>query len=278
MLANIVFYFWRTTLIDDSVSDGSVADGSAANRVNGPVAGRHGGPGERLILLGETGEFGADAALFIKYFGVVSRQTGALIETDTGFVSTAYGDNDSPDKGSKVAANPDKPGSKDAGRGHGRESIADTECLRLGPFLNHQAADTVLNRLSALEFDVVLENRLQEASSEYLVFIPSLASTEAAKLKQKELRDHGFDSFEFGDGKLKNALSVGYFNVERNALARQKQLALKGYHSKIDITINKINQFWVAVPRSAAGILSVEFWTDMSLTHPQIKAYTGKCV
>lgn len=128
-----------------------------------------------------------------------------------------------------------------------RASTVKHACYRLGPFAEAAAAETatatslsrgprpdpLADKAAAFLRTVPLayERKTEEqtAVGGYRVYLPPLASREAAEKKRQELNRLGFrDHSVMQEEGMQNAISLGLFTVEENARNHMQALAAKG--------------------------------------------------
>jgi len=130
----------------------------------------------------------------------------------------------------------------------------DARCYRLGPFPSPdkaQLANVVLERWGVTNERVT---EFQMLGTAYRLYLPPFASKEAAERQRRELvrlgfTDHALIEHEPG---MENALSLGIFAVEQNAVTRRQQLAARGVHVSIQTVPNVNAIYWLALAGPAA--------------------------
>ncbi len=107
-----------------------------------------------------------------------------------------------------------------------------TVCLEWGAFAGADAARAG-QALEPLGLGARLTQRRQEEVAAYWVYIPPLASRQAATQKANELKRLGVDEYFVvpDDPKWRNAVSLGVFKTEEAAKARLEVLRAKGVKS-----------------------------------------------
>ena len=131
-------------------------------------------------------------------------------------------------------------------------------CYRIGPFADAVQADKANAVLK--EIPLAYERRAEEQTvvTGYRVYLPPLATREAAEKKRRELSRLGFkDSSVMQEEGMENALSLGLFTVEANAQKHLQALAAK----KIDARMQTLSQtrtlhwLYLGAVESLAGVL-----------------------
>ena len=107
-----------------------------------------------------------------------------------------------------------------------------TVCLEWGAFVGGDAARAG-QALDPLALGAKLTQRRQEDVSGFWVYIPPLASRQAATQKAGELKSLGVDEYFVvpDDPKWRNAISLGVFKTEEAAKAHLDALRAKGVKS-----------------------------------------------
>jgi hypothetical protein len=106
---------------------------------------------------------------------------------------------------------------------------AATVCLEWGAFVGADAARAG-QALEPLGLGAMLTQRKQDDIGGFWVYIPPLASRQAATQKAGELKRLGVDEYYVmpDDPKWRNAISLGVFKTEEAANARRDALRAKG--------------------------------------------------
>ena len=119
-------------------------------------------------------------------------------------------------------------------------------CFSLGPFHNKEDLDDIRRRL--LEISANIEERETQALVEkgYWVFMPPYvnlleANQELLSLKALGLEDIGI----IYDGEWQNAISLGYFMRQENAVRRKKSLEDRGYAPLMRVQRQTEPRYWL---------------------------------
>lgn len=132
-----------------------------------------------------------------------------------------------------------------------------TTCVRIGPF-----ADSDLLAIAEAKLDerkLTRSRRSEEIKiiAGYRVYLPPLASKEAAESKRKELTRLGIkEHIVMQEEGFRHAIALGLFSVEANAAARQRELAAKGVRALIQPLEQSRTQRWleISIPVSLDSI------------------------
>ena len=120
------------------------------------------------------------------------------------------------------------------------------QCFTLGPF--HESGDKDDVRSLLQDVSTRIGERQTEALVEkgYWVFMPPFASLLEANQELISLQALGLDDIGIMyDGEWKNAISLGYFLRQENALRRKKDLEERGYEPLIRVQRQAEPRFWL---------------------------------
>jgi len=212
-----------------------------------------------------------------------------LVLANVGLVLWATGFQSGSDvpEGPRPALHPDKmrlvdePGTPLSMRNAGPVAAGKTEtgCYRIGPFSESTQADKASTVLKEIPLAYERRAEAQTVVTGYRVYLPPLATREAAEKKRRELGRLGFkDSSEMQDAGMENAMSLGLFTVEANAQNHVQALAAK----KIDAQMQTLSQahtlhwLYLGTVESLAGMLPRLQATDWGDTG--IKVEETRCL
>lgn len=143
-------------------------------------------------------------------------------------------------------------------------------CLQIGPFTDSDLLAIAEAKLD--EQKLPHKRRSEEINiiAGYRVYLPSLASKEAAERKRKELARLGIkEHVVMQEEGFRHAIALGLFSVESNALARQRELAAKGVQARIQPLEQARTQRWLAigvsVPPDIATALKQADWGNKEI-------------
>jgi hypothetical protein len=107
-------------------------------------------------------------------------------------------------------------------------------CERIGPFDSRAGAEAATARAGGLDLAAQVRVRsVVEGTPDHQVFLPPLPSLDRARLRVRELRALGVDSFVMDDGGLEGAISIGLFTGRERAEARREEVSELGYEVRI---------------------------------------------
>ncbi len=148
-------------------------------------------------------------------------------------------------------------------------------CLRLGPFKERVQAQAVADDLLAYRIvSRVMEDNLV-LNEGYWALIPSSGSVNEANELMKKLRKNGFEDIRrFTDGELANAISLGLFTREINAITQVRKADEMGLLAIVKPKINEKTSFWLEFELSRSSRFPVQDVTN-SFPDVTIKACFG---
>ena len=134
------------------------------------------------------------------------------------------------------------------------------QCFSLGPF--HTIKDKDETRLLLLEVSTRISERQTQAMVEkgYWVFMPPYDSLLEANQVLFSLQALGLeDTGVVYDGDLRNAISLGYFMRQENALKRKKGLEDRGYEPMIRVQRQPEPRYWLDYEQTpGSGLVSLD--------------------
>ncbi|MGA9031974.1 MAG: SPOR domain-containing protein [Sulfuricaulis sp.] len=119
-------------------------------------------------------------------------------------------------------------------------------CFHLGPFTDTARVTQAETKLNELHLGFARRTDETKMITGYRVYLPPLASKEAAERKRQELTRLGFkDHAVFQEEGWHNAISLGLFSVEANATARVRELAAKGVEASMQPLTQDRTLYWL---------------------------------
>ncbi|WP_372523140.1 hypothetical protein [Sulfuricaulis sp.] len=134
-------------------------------------------------------------------------------------------------------------------------------CFHLGPFAETARVTQAEAKLSELHLGFVRRAEEIKMITGYRVYLPPLASREAAERKRQELTSLGFkDHAVFQEEGWHNAISLGLFSVEANATARVRELAAKGVEASMQPLTQNRTRTWLdlSAPVSPENVMQLK--------------------
>lgn len=134
-------------------------------------------------------------------------------------------------------------------------SVGETYCVEIGPFASEPMLEQFVTAQAGSR-QMRADIRSAPGDVQYRVYLPVQDSRETASARLVALREAiserqlGYDSFVISSGELENAISLGLFSEQANALDVEARLATLGY----DVQIRE-----EAKPREELWLLSSDF-------------------
>lgn len=180
-------------------------------------------------------------------------------------------------RGTNTSATPVAPG----------KSAAGSNCFELGAFATLEKARAAGSKLEAWGLSYTRVAEFETLGPSYRVYLPSFPSKEAAERERRELTKLGFSDHAIiqQEEGMENAISLGIFSVEKNAIARVQQLARKNIHALIQPIPNVHPVYWLVLSTPAAhGLIDLtpvarfaaEDWGDPGVSLRPVLCGTGR--
>lgn len=155
-------------------------------------------------------------------------------------------------------------------------------CAQIGPFRDEQDARNFLSSHAA-RMPLAVEMREVAAAPDYRVFLPPFASRELAASTQEALRaafvanNLAIDTYLVPRGELENAIALGLFSEQRNALNVQQQMQALGYQVEVRTEEKLEVQVWVLASGVESETVFQRHWAQMRLSRSYIDAGEKLC-
>jgi SPOR domain len=130
---------------------------------------------------------------------------------------------------------------------------ASADCFQLGPFPTLEKVRNAAGKLDIWGVNYTRVSEFETLGPSYRVYLPPLPSKEAAERKRKELTKLGFSDhavIQQEEG-MENAISLGIFSIEQNAITRAQQLARRHINALIQPIPNVHPVYWLALSTPA---------------------------
>ncbi|VFS74872.1 sporulation protein [Pseudomonas aeruginosa] len=101
-------------------------------------------------------------------------------------------------------------------------------------------------------------------SVDYWVYLPPLASREAALRQLKELQARNIDSYLIGEGVLANGISLGMFSARDSAESAQARLKTAGYEAELKELPRGQRDFWVRVAPGSRRLVDEQLLQELA--------------
>jgi SPOR domain len=130
---------------------------------------------------------------------------------------------------------------------------ASANCFQLGTFPTLEKVRTAAGKLDIWGLRYTRVAEFETLGPSYRVYLPPLPSRDEAERKRRELTKLGFTDhavIQQEEG-MENAISLGIFSVEQNAITRAQQLARQNIHALIQPIPNVHPVYWLALSTPA---------------------------
>ena len=130
------------------------------------------------------------------------------------------------------------------------------KCFSLGPFHSDEERSEFRDQL--LDVSAYISERQTQAQVEkgYWVFLPPYESLLEANQVRLSLQALGLkDTAVIYEGVWKNAVSLGYFLRQKNAISRKKSLEDKGYNPSMRVQRQTEPRFWLDCEQNPGSAL-----------------------
>ncbi|MDO7642639.1 MAG: hypothetical protein MUQ76_11835 [Reinekea forsetii] len=108
-----------------------------------------------------------------------------------------------------------------------------TQCIRIEGLVSGENLAVVVSRLQAIEIKAVPEPSKKVVKTDYQVILGPFSNKSLARDALEEVMAKDIESYIISTGVNANALSMGMFSSEKNALRQQSLVASKGVNASI---------------------------------------------
>lgn len=173
---------------------------------------------------------------------------------------------------------PEKPEQKRPPRNEGLAGLPEQPlCLLVGPFADQDLAQSLIQRLEALDLQPRLESLEVPEEPGYWVYLaPELSQKESLR-RLHELQSKSIDSYIIPRGELALGISLGMFSRAELARQRREELEALGYDAKIQELSRSHREIWVSLPASQAAQVAEQFWAEFFSRHPELEKRQNFC-
>ena len=151
-------------------------------------------------------------------------------------------------------------------------------CFHLGPCTRAPLAERAIAAANKLAVKVVRRKASRRTPKGYWVYLAPSKSYKAAKRKVAELKKKGLtDLFIMGNGKRKNAISLGLFKNKEVAEDRLKQVKSMGLKGGFETQYQVSEQSWLDMSVAGNKTATVAALTEMADGFPKANLTQRKC-
>ncbi len=168
---------------------------------------------------------------------------------------------------------------RSAERESGADPVADALplCTLVGPFAERSVAESLGQRLQALDVSAEIRDLEVSDGQGYWVYLaPELSQREALR-RLHELQAKQIDSYVIPRGELANGISFGMFSRQALAQARKEELQGLGYDARIREVERTHRETWVVMPVLQARALADRLWEELLAGHPETTLRQNLC-
>jgi len=128
------------------------------------------------------------------------------------------------------------------------------QCASLGPFETQSDLRRGLELLTPQVTRIQFQERAQESTRGYWVYLPAYADRDSALKAARQLNAAGVrDYYVVTAGDHENTVSLGLFRDRENALRRQGQIAALGFPARLEERTEVERKFWIEFEQKGAA-------------------------
>jgi len=151
-------------------------------------------------------------------------------------------------------------------------------CYAVGPFLLMSDVGAAAEIFERHQIYAAQRAKAQRKQVGYWVYVPPLASVEAANAALKRIQESGLlDVQLITEGTKANALSVGVYQAASQAEQRSNMIDDMGLAVKTEPLYRTQPQYWLDVELMDTTKLSSKIWNEVSSGRPNIRQERRKC-
>ena len=138
------------------------------------------------------------------------------------------------------------------------------QCFTVGPFEGRPTVDAIVQMLGAYTSKLSSRETVAFVDRGYWVYLPPYADQPAARQAVKVLYDAGFEDVSIiRNGKFDNAISLGYFIGQSNAMMRKNQVRAMGFEAQARIQREDETRYWVDYEQRAGVAYASRIMADI---------------
>lgn len=149
-------------------------------------------------------------------------------------------------------------------------------CWVLGPF-DKPSIERLSREMDAAGLSVTARGDVDMETRGYWVYLPAPDTNTEREALISALSANNVDYFIFGNGKLGNGISLGFFRLRENAERKQEALLGVGFSPVMASTISLGDGLWVSMSSETFAALSKSFWRDMGGKTPALMVDAVEC-
>lgn len=127
-----------------------------------------------------------------------------------------------------------------------KDPVAAPECYEIGPFGKAAAAKSTVKSIDAAGGKAKSRSKTVDEHDGYLVVYPAADTFEQSMGNIQMLKQHGVeDVWLLGEGELRGAISLGFFETRQRAVILQNKFAEQDIITQVKPRVQKKQQYWV---------------------------------
>ncbi|WP_426417953.1 SPOR domain-containing protein [Aestuariirhabdus sp. LZHN29] len=150
-------------------------------------------------------------------------------------------------------------------------------CIYLGPFQAVESAQTLHQRLTALNVGGEVQTVKVAGEPDFWVYMKPLVSREEALRQLKELQRQKIDSFVVTQGEMENGISLGLFTKKASAERVLTRMQGAGYAAEMKLVERYRDEFWVTVTDAEARRVGEDVWEKIAKDYQFIEKEQNLC-
>lgn len=143
--------------------------------------------------------------------------------------------------------------------------------MLLGGFFEQGRASSLQQRLLSLDIQGEVIQQEHDASVEFWVYMPPLASRQASMRQLRELQARKLDGYLISQGELANGISLGMFAHEDSAQAMINKITAAGYEAQMKTVSRAESLFWVSVARGSRRLVDTQLLERLLADFPEMQ-------
>ncbi|WP_028238765.1 SPOR domain-containing protein [Stutzerimonas azotifigens] len=153
----------------------------------------------------------------------------------------------------------------------------ESACVFLGGLEQEASARLIEQRLLSLDIAARVIPVEESAGTDYWVYLPPLASRDAALRQLRELQSRNVDSYVITVGDLSNGVSLGIFSQRESASAVRARIAEMGYSPEIRDLPRVQRTYWVRVEPAGRRLLDERLLESLARQQPRLQHRQMPC-
>lgn len=157
------------------------------------------------------------------------------------------------------------------------EGVEESNCLLLGGFDKVERARQLEQRLLSLDISARVITVEASRGEDHWVYIPPLASPQAAMRQLQELQAHKIAAYLITEGDLANGILLGVFPQRAAADSVADKVRSAGYEPQLHELPRIYQEFWVRVARNSQRLVGDELIAGLTRDFSDLKHQVISC-